>query len=97
MRALGDNFGGVVWARDYGHMTLKPPALRIILYVCSAILHELQSRQTRSKMSEYSGFGGGSGGNLQAADRGRLMDQVRSQIAVASAQELIQVHINFDY
>ena len=42
-------------------------------------------------MSDYSGFGSGSSGNLQSADRGRLMEQVRSQIAVASAQELIQV------
>ena len=54
-------------------------------------------------MSDYSGFGGGSGGSLQAADRGRLMEQVRSQIAVASAQELIQVniksydHVHADY
>ena len=47
-------------------------------------------------MSDYSGFGGGSGGNLQSADRGRLMEQVRSQIAVATAQELIQVYVEYD-
>ena len=38
-------------------------------------------------MSDYSGMSGYSGGG----DRGRVMEQVRSQIAVASAQELIQV------
>ena len=46
-------------------------------------------------MSYSSGFGSGYGGSSSAPpgtqDRGKIMDQVRSQIAVASAQELIQV------
>ena len=46
-------------------------------------------------MSDYSGMSGfgsyGSSGSGGAAEKGKIMEQVRNQIAVASAQELIQV------
>ena len=47
------------------------------------------------KMSEYSGFGSsyGSRGTAGAPDKGRIMEQVRNQVALASAQEMIQVNI----
>lgn len=40
-------------------------------------------------MSDYSSFGGGNYGATQ--ERGRVMEQVRSQIAVANLQEMIIV------
>jgi len=41
-------------------------------------------------MSDFSGYPSYSSAS---AEKGRVMDQVRSQIAVANAQELIQVHV----
>ena len=46
-------------------------------------------------MSDYSSFGSSGGGSYGASqERGRVMDQVRSQIAVANLQEMIIV-MNF--
>ena len=46
-------------------------------------------------MNHY-GFGGssGGGGNISATERAQMMDQVKSQIAVANAQELVQVQLH---
>lgn len=41
-------------------------------------------------MSDF-GLTDSSGGGLDSAKRAQLMDQVKSQIAVAAAQELLQV------
>jgi len=41
-------------------------------------------------MSDF-GLSDSSGGGLDSAKRAQLMDQVKSQIAVAAAQELLQV------
>ena len=46
------------------------------------------------KMSGYGGFGGsslGSSGAPAAAEKAQMIDQVKNQIAVANAQELVQV------
>ena len=50
------------------------------------------------RMSDYSGFGSsyGSRGAAGAPDKGKIMEQVRNQVALASAQELIQVNIISD-
>lgn len=42
-----------------------------------------------STMSDYNDFSGGAGG--AAPSKQEIMDQVRSQLAVANAQELLQV------
>lgn len=41
-------------------------------------------------MSDYD-LSGSSGGGLDSSKRAQVMDQVKSQIAVAAAQELLQV------
>ncbi len=51
----------------------------------------LSPSQSATMTSDYSSLPSYSG---SASEKGRVMDQVRSQIAVASAQELIQVWVN---
>lgn len=46
----------------------------------------------RSAMVEYSNFGGG---HASMQQKEQVMDQVRSQIAVAIAQELMQVNVAY--
>lgn len=41
-------------------------------------------------MNNYSGYGAGSGGS-SATEKAQMMDQLKNQIAVANAQELVQV------
>lgn len=45
-------------------------------------------------MSDYSSYGGG--GRPSAQQKEQVMDQVRNQIAVAVAQELMQVILNLN-
>ena len=41
-------------------------------------------------MNSYNGYGSGTG-STSTADKAQMMDQLKNQIAVANAQELVQV------
>ena len=44
-----------------------------------------------------SGFGYGGGNTPSSVEKAQLMDQVKGQIALANAQELVQVNIYYIY
>lgn len=72
---------------------------RVFVLYCGAaclVRSQYSASASESEMSDYSGFGSsyGSRGAGGALDKGKIMERVRNQVALASAQEMIQVNIN---